>query len=51
MSNHKVLFVCKAIVQAIAFICVTIAAIRLNKISVLWFYLVPLCMGTIYKGT
>lgn len=49
MSNFKVMFICNAIVRAIAFICVTVAAIQFNKIGVLWFYLIPLCMGIDYK--
>ena len=48
-SDFKVLFVCNAIVRAIAFICTTIAAIEFNKWGILFFYLVPMFMGIDYK--
>ena len=50
MSNVKVLFICTAIAQVIAFICVTVAAISFNKWGILFFYLVPLLMTMEYKG-
>ncbi len=50
MSNVKVLFICNAIVQAIAFICVTVAAISFNKWGILFFYLVPALMAMEYIG-
>jgi hypothetical protein len=45
MNNTKTFLICHAIVRCIAFICITIAAIYFQKISVLWWYLVPACMG------
>ena len=44
MSNFKVLFICNALVRAVAFICITLAAIQFNKWGILFFYLVPMFM-------
>lgn len=36
--------ICNCIVQAVAFICITYAAIRFGRMAVLCWYLAPFCM-------
>ena len=44
----KTIFIAHCITRAIAFVCVTIAAIYFQKASVLWWYLAPLLMELKY---
>ena len=37
-------FLWNSILKAVAFVCITVAAIQFNKAGVLWFYLVPAFM-------
>ena len=41
----KEIFIFNYIVRAILFICITIASIHFEKTSLLWWYLLPACMG------
>ena len=50
MNNYKFLFLCNALVRAVAFICISLVAIQFNKWGILFFYLVPVFMGIEYKG-
>ena len=46
MKIHLIL-ICNAIVQAVAFISITAAAVLLNSPGVLWWYIVPLLMAAL----
>lgn len=48
MREFHTLFICNCIVRAVAFICITVAAIYFGIIGVLWFYLIPMFMGIDY---
>jgi hypothetical protein len=51
MKDFKFVYLWNSLLRAVAFICITIAAIQFNKVGILWFYLVPLFMGIEYKNT
>lgn len=40
----KTIFIAHCVVRAVAFICVTVAAMYFQKVSVLWWYIAPLLM-------
>lgn len=41
MDIFKIIFICNTIVRAVAFISITVAAVLLQRVGILWFYLVP----------
>lgn len=45
----KFFIIMNEITRIAAFICITICAIYFQKTSVLWWYLVPLCMGLSFE--
>lgn len=49
MRDFKSVYIWNSILRAVAFICITVAAIHFDKASILWFYLVPMFMGIGYK--
>jgi hypothetical protein len=51
MKDFKFVYLWNSILRAIAFVCITIAAIHFNAISILWFYLLPAFMEIEYKNT
>ena len=51
MKEFKFVYLWNSILRAIAFVCITVAAIHFNTISILWFYLLPAFMGIEYKNT
>lgn len=50
MKDFKFAYMWNSILRAIAFICITVAAIHFGKVGILWFYLVPMFMGIEYKS-
>lgn len=50
MKDFKFAYMWNCILRAIAFICITVAAIHFGKIGVLWFYLGPIFMSLDYTG-
>lgn len=50
MKHFKFVYMCNCILRAVAFICITYAAIHFGKIGILWFYLMPMFMGMDYKS-
>ena len=51
MKDFQIVYMWNSLLRAVAFICITAAAIYFNKISILWFYLMPMFMGIDYKST
>lgn len=51
MKDFQIVYMWNCILRAVAFICITVAAIHFGKISILFFYLVPMFMGIEYKDT
>lgn len=49
MKNFKGVYMWNCILRSVAFICITMASIYFGKVSVLWFYLIPMFMGIEYK--
>ena len=50
MKDFQIVYMWNSILRAVAFICITVAAIHFGKISILWFYLVPMFMGIEYNN-
>ena len=50
MRDFKSVYLWNSILRAVAFICITVAAIHFGKVGILWFYLVPMFMGIEYKS-
>jgi len=49
MMSFNTVHLFNSILRAVAFICITVAAIHFGKVGVLWFYLVPMFMGIDYE--
>ena len=50
MDDFKIIYICNCILRAVAFICITTAAIYFLKTSLLWWYIVPALMGLPFEG-
>lgn len=50
MKDFKFTYMWNCILRAVAFICITVAAIIFEKPSILWFYLLPMFMSLNYKN-
>lgn len=51
MKDFQIVYMWNSILRAVAFICITVAAVHFGKISILWFYLVPKFMGIEYRDS
>lgn len=48
MKDFKTIYLINAFLRAIAFICVTYAAVKFDNYGLLWWYIIPLFMGIEY---
>ena len=49
MKELKTCCIWNSILRAIVFICITAAAFYFHKPSLLWWYIIPACMGISYS--
>lgn len=50
MKDFKVVYFFNTLLRIVMTVCITWAAIYFDRISILWFYLIPFFTGVEYKG-